>query len=325
MINPLKKVLVIRFSSIGDVVLTTPVVRNLSNNGFEVYYLTKPFFVSILENNPYIKKVFGAKEITTEILSELSSLSFDYIIDLHQNGLSSTVRNHFKDIPNFIVDKQNAKKLLLVWTKSKAFGVSHIVDRYLDTIKSLCPTLDNKGLDYYPHPMSNSLDNLINKPYICFVIGGQHQGKMMSKEKMLEICRSVKNKRIYVIGGPEDKKVGDWLEEKAENVTNFAGELSISDSAHLVKNCQLVLTHDTGFMHIASAFKKDIFSFWGATTPELGFAPYKPGEKSKIFQAKHWLRPTSKLGKQRWSGFIRFIDRIPTKDIVREIEFLLNS
>lgn len=314
----MKKILVIRFSSIGDIVLTTPVVRNLHNNGYKVHYLTKTNFKGLLINNPSIHKLHLSKEITNNLLKELLAENFDFIIDLHNNYRSNKVKKYLKNTPSYTVNKQNLNKALLVLTKCKSFKTTHIVSRYLDCIKPICKNIDNKGLDFYPEPATEKIENFTPNTYITFVIGGQHSGKMMRKEKMRELC-SLCPYPILLIGGPDDKENGEFVAKGLNDTTNLTGFLNISDSAILIKQSKLVISHDTGFMHIASAFGKDIISLWGATTPELGFSPYKPGKNSIILESKHWLRPTSKLGKQYLSKPINFIDNVKTKDIINSI------
>lgn len=306
----MKHILVIRFSSIGDIVLSSPVVRQLKHEGYHVSVVTKKSFSSLWINNPYVDELILIDKLNNEALTEIKNKKFDIVVDLHNNSWSKKIKS-FLDIETYTLSKSNVKKALLVWTKRKQFKVSHIVDRYLETIEPLVKENDDFGLDFFEDDPSDKIENLIHTKYAVFVIGGQHQGKMMSKERMLELCQTL-SITLILLGGPDDSETGLFIQKNTEsNIINYAGQLSLMDSVNLIKNSIFVISHDTGLMHIASAYKKDIISLWGATTPELGFSAYKPGKRSISIEYPHFLRPTSKLGKQRVFKSIRFIDRIP--------------
>jgi len=83
-------------------------------------------------------------------------------------------------------------------------------------------------------------------------------------------------------------------------VYNACGKFSINQSASLVQQARMVISHDTGLMHIAAAFKKKIISLWGNTIPEFGMFPYFPDENSRIIQVEGLTcRPCSKIGYDR--------------------------
>ncbi|HKL02363.1 MAG TPA: hypothetical protein VJ911_01755, partial [Cryomorphaceae bacterium] len=145
------KVLIIRFSSIGDVVLTTPVVRNLKNQldgSVEIHYLTKTKFRTLVEPNPHISKVYSIEKSTNEVIEALQSEAYDYVVDLHKNLRSARVKRALKAL-DFTFEKLNWEKWLLV-----NFGIDrlpriHIVDRYMDAVSAFGIENDDKGLDYF--------------------------------------------------------------------------------------------------------------------------------------------------------------------------------
>ncbi len=145
----LKKILIIRFSSIGDIVLTTPLIRCVKKQlNCELHYLTKKQFSSILENNPYIDKLYTYSNNLNALIPELKSENYDYIIDLHNNIRSHLVKFRlFKAGSN--VNKLNLKKWLLVRFKVNLLPKIHIVERYFNAAKKLKVTNDGQGLDYF--------------------------------------------------------------------------------------------------------------------------------------------------------------------------------
>ena len=323
----MKKYLIIRFSSIGDIVLTTPVVRCLKEQtNAQVHYLSKAQFSSILKPNPFIDKLHFINKDVDEVIPELKAEGFDEIIDLHNNLRTLRIKRAL-GIKSTSFEKHNVAKWFLVNLKWNTLPNVHIVDRYIATVKHLGVVNDMKGLDYFL-TKEDEVDlknfeegNWYGKPFVAFVIGGQHEGKMCSTKKIIEICKRIEQP-VLLFGGPEDQQKGAEIEKACQpNVLNIAGKFSLGQSAFILSKASVVITHDTGLMHIAAAFNKKIISLWGGTVPELGMYPYLPGEGSQILEVKHFMRPSSKLGSRK--GIYRlwnFMDMIPTDKIVSAIQ-----
>ena len=298
----MKKFLIIRFSSIGDIVSTTPVIRCLKKQlNVEVHYLTKSSFKGILNNNPYVDKVHTIeKEISSELIAELKNEKFDFVADLHHNLRTLRLKKAL-NISSKSFPKYNIQKWLLVNLKIDRMPKMHIVDRYMETVTSLSVVNDAKGLDYFiPNTSKVALSRLPemqSNGYVGIVIGGQHTTKMMPLLKLIELCDSL-SEPIVLLGGPEDKHRGEEIVNAVGvKVFNACGQFKLDESASLVQQANWIITHDTGLMHIAAAFKKRIVSVWGNTVPELGMYPYLPDPSSKIVQIKGLsCRPCSKIG-----------------------------
>ena len=296
------KILIIRFSSIGDIVLTTPVVRCLKQQvkDVQIHYLTKETFAGILRNNPYVHKVHAIKEDISEVIEELRKEKFDCVIDLHKNLRTSQVKMKLH-IPSRSFKKLNVQKWLAVNFKLKSLPSVHIVDRYLETLRSFGVVNDLNGLDYFiPDQEEITIQTLpveFRNGYTAFAIGAQHATKRLPLEKIVAICKKI-NGPIILLGGREDHQTGEEI-SKALGPTclNACGTYSLNGSASLIRQAQQVITHDTGLMHIAAAFKKKIYSVWGSTVPEFGMYPYLPGSDSRIIQVNGLsCRPCSKIG-----------------------------
>ena len=292
MSKPLK-ILVIRFSSIGDIVLTTPVIRCLKKQlNSEVHFLTKKEFFCLLENNPYVHQLHAIENG----LENLNSLGFDWVIDLHYNLRTSKVKRVL-GVPSKSFYKLNIEKWLLTTFKINRLPNKHIVDRFLDTVAHLGVRNDNLGLDYFLAENKSLLNRLeLPEKYVALVIGGQHATKILPIDRLQEVCQQVKLP-VVLIGGPEDKSRGEEIAQNQTEVFNTCGDLSINHSAFLIKHAQKVITHDTGMTHIAAAFKKKIISIWGNTVPDFGMYPYMSNKQSKILEVKNLpCRPCSKIG-----------------------------
>ena len=298
----MKKILIIRFSSIGDIVLTTPVVRCLKKQlNVELHYLTKSSFAGMLNANAYVDKVHTiTKEIDAELIKNLKAENFDFIVDLHNNLRTLRLKRALK-IPSKAFPKLNIQKWLLVNLKLNRMPDIHIVDRYMETVRHLGVKNDGAGLDYFiPEEAQVDLSRLPEpqaKGYVGIVIGGQHATKMMPLEKLIEVCEKL-NEAIVLLGGPEDAERGEQIAlELGDKVYNACGKFKLDESASLVQQANWIISHDTGLMHIAAAFKKRIVSVWGNTVPELGMYPYLPDPQSKMLEIKGLsCRPCSKIG-----------------------------
>ncbi|HMU73339.1 MAG TPA: glycosyl transferase, partial [Ferruginibacter sp.] len=145
------KFLVIRFSSIGDIVLTTPVVRCLKKQvpDAEVHFLTKQSYRGIVDTNPYIDKVHVLADSFELMLHELQTEEYDYIIDLHHNLRTLRIKRFLKKVKAFSFNKLNVEKFILTNLKINLLPGKHIVNRNLETLRSFGVSDDGAGLDYF--------------------------------------------------------------------------------------------------------------------------------------------------------------------------------
>ncbi len=314
------KILIIRFSSIGDIVLTTPVIRTLKTQleDAEIHYVTKAQYKGILEFNPYVDKLFILDKSLGKLIDQLRREKYDYIVDLHRN-LRTMIIKTFLGRPSYSFDKINFKKWLKVNLKIDQLPSLHIVDRYMSTVASLGVKTDALGLDYFiPDKDDVPLDWLPEthqKNFIAYAIGAQHNTKKLPLPRMIELCDRI-NKPIVLLGGKEDFEAGEniraFFEQTSSSeyepglsqlnkktiIYNACGKFNLNQSASLIKKSTHVFTHDTGLMHIAAAFKKEVFSIWGNTIPEFGMYPYRT--KFTLFENKKvGCRPCSKIGYQK--------------------------
>ena len=296
------KFLVLRFSSIGDIVLTTPVVRGLKQqvDQAEIHYFTKPQYREILEANPYIDHVHVLEEDLAAQLRRLKELCFDYVIDLHKNIRTRRIISALK-LVSFSFDKLNVRKWIYVNLKINRMPNKHIVDRYMESVDIFDVKNDGRGLDYFI-PEGEEVDvhqwaAPYDKGYVGFVIGARHNTKKLTTDKIISIIDRI-HYPVILLGGKEDHATGEQIRQSCKShVYNTCGEFTISRSASLVRQARLIITHDTGLMHIAAAFRQRIISIWGNTVPEFGMYPYMPHPDSTWFEVRELgCRPCSKLG-----------------------------
>ncbi|MGL4599247.1 MAG: glycosyltransferase family 9 protein [Bacteroidia bacterium] len=296
-----KKILVVRFSSIGDIVLISPILRCLKKQtGAEVHVLTKSSFRQLLYPNPHVDKVITIEKQVREVASLLKQERYDFVVDLHHNLRSMQVKRLLQ-IPSASFPKLNIKKWLLVFGHINLMPDVHIVDRYFDAVKTLGVTNDGEGLDYFiPADAEVDLQTLPvshQSGYIAFTVGAKFATKQMPVSKITAIINQLELP-VVLLGGPEDMTRAAAISSICgDRVFDATGKYSLHQSASLVRQAVRVIAHDTGLMHIAAAFKKQIHSVWGNTVPLLGMYPYLPGAGSKIVEVKNLsCRPCSKIG-----------------------------
>jgi len=323
----LAKFLIIRFSSIGDIVLTTPVVRCLRKKypDAEIHYLTKHSFKNLLEHNPYIDKVHTLGDSFDLMLHELHTENYDFIIDLHHNLRTLRIKRFLKKVKSFSFNKLNIEKFLLTNFKINTLPAKHIVDRCMQTVASFDVVNDGLGLDYFIPKMDEiKIEDLPTSHihgYIAIVIGAALATKKLPLHKLKELCAAI-NHPIILLGGKEDFEDGKAIAKVDDiKIYNACGKFNLNESAALIKGAKLVITHDTGLMHIAAALQKPIISIWGNTVPAFGMYPYYGSKSNQQYDVveinKIWCRPCSKIGYKKCpKGHFKCMEMIAVNDIV---------
>ena len=296
--------LIIRLSSIGDIVLTTPVIRCLHKQlpGAEIHFLVKKNFASILNSNPYVSKVHIWKDEIADTIEQLKAENFDVVIDLHHNLRTLKIKSAL-GLKSFSFYKLNVEKWLMTALKWNRLPDRHIVDRYLDTVSSFGVKNDGAGLDFFipqvDEVVPREISYILNREYVAMVIGAAHYTKRLPAEKLSELLQKIPFP-VILIGGPEDRALGDKLVQDRENhVVNSCGKLNLNQSASIVRQSSLVITHDTGMMHIAAAFHRPVISVWGNTIPAFGMSAYYGEVGGNDYRAEVQglsCRPCSKIG-----------------------------
>lgn len=315
------KILILRFSSIGDIVLTSPVPRVLKTQLEDagIHYCTKASYRFLVDDNPYIDKVHALNGSLSALIKELRAEKFDCVIDLHNNLRTRRIKMAL-GVKSFAFNKLNLQKWLMVNLKINKLPNKHIVDRYLETVQPLGARADQLGLDYFIPEKDevdiNWLPETHRQGYVAYAIGAQHNTKKLPVKRMIELCDKI-NKPVVLLGGKEDAAAAEEIERFFERSTasapyeeslkelgkktvifNGCGKFNFNQSASLVKQAKAVFTHDTGLMHVAAAFGKPVYSIWGNTIPAFGMYPYKTRfvilENNKLK-----CRPCSKIGYAR--------------------------
>jgi len=298
------------------------VIRCISEQlDVEVHFLTKKKFVDIVRNNPHIHTVHTLGDWSA-LNKKLQDERFDLIIDLHKNIRSMRIRNQL-GVRTLSFKKLNLKKWLMVNLKWNLLPKLHLVDRYFEKLKNIGVYNDGKGLDYYvPKEAEVDLGNMFGRnnvgPFIVFVIGAAHATKRLPADKIEETCSRI-NFPIVLLGGESEKQEGEAIASRFDSVWNCCGILSINQSASVIKQSAVVITNDTGMMHIAAAYQKFIITVWGNTIPDFGMYPYFAGRESNEIRVETknlGCRPCSKIGFNECpKGHLKCMNMLSSSDI----------
>lgn len=295
------KILVIRFSSMGDIIYTSPVVRCLKNQleNVEIHYLTKSNFKFLLADNPYVDHLHLLQPKLSDTIKLLKNEQFDYVIDLHNSLRSALVRMKL-GVKSSTYKKERIKKWLAIKLKINFIKPDHLVDRYLKTVDFLGIKNDHQAIDYFLPKDTRLISEILPEhhqlPYIALIIGATHFTKRMPNAKVIALCEKLPY-QIILLGGEDVANNASVIQQSFGNkVINLVGKINLNDSVTVVKNATQVIGFDTGLTHIAEAFNKKLITIWGSTVPELlGVQPYLVDHH---FEAGVTLncRPCSKFG-----------------------------
>lgn len=273
------KILVIRFSSIGDIVLASPVFRCIKKQvaECELHFVTKYSFKKVTEFNPYIDKFIYYQQNMKELIGKLKAENYDYVIDLHNNFRSAKIKWALRK-KSFTIEKLSIQKFLLTEFNLNLMPKKHITLRSLETLAPLGVTDDGLGLDFFiPENEKVTEDHIPTSHqagFICLVIGASYATKKLPVQQLMELCSKI-NHPIILIGGKEDRGAGKKIASvDPMKIYNSCGKFNLLESADLIRKSKLVISHDTGMQYIACAFQKQVLAIWGATTPQLDVEPY---------------------------------------------------
>jgi lipopolysaccharide heptosyltransferase II len=288
----MQKILIIRLSSMGDVILTSPIVRQLKSSfpNAEIDFLTSNNFVDIFRYCPHINSIipynkkWKHKEIRQkklELILNNSKKRYDLIVDLQNNRRS---KSFAKGLGLKIISypKNRLHKLSLVYLK-KSLNIKHIYELYSQNLTDIISD-DNLGLEIWLKsdkteytPFNKSISKKLNK--IAIAPGAFHYTKRWLPERYAELIKLIKsamNPEIILLGGESDKAICMQIKSLLDfEVFDYSGSNSILETAELLDDCDALITNDTGVMHISAARQIPTVAIFGSTVQEFGFTPFR--------------------------------------------------
>lgn len=326
-ISTLNKILICRLSSLGDILLVSPVIDAIKrkNSTLKIDFLVKQKFVDSIKFNPNIQNIieydsFDYIDLRKKIISE----GYDLILDL-QNNLRTKLLFIFIGIKKSSVNKPTFKKQLLVKLKINYFDKNfNIPSLYAEAAKLILSNQDR--LSFYNN-LGRVYRNSEAKNVIGFCPGAKHFTKIWPEEYFAELGNYL-NKigyKIFLFGGSLEKKVCERLQAKILNSIDYSNDNKLFSTADAMRNCELIITNDSALMHLAAAINIPIVAIFGSSVKEFGFSPFNV--EHRIVENKELnCRPCSHIGRASCpqKHFKCMLDVKPKK-VFNEIKWMLNT
>ncbi len=308
------RILAIRFSSMGDIVLTSPVTRRLSKicPGAEIDFLTRNEYASLARSLPGVSQVqcFEPEKGLWRIVSRLRRKRYDLVVDLHGNirsrlvGLAGGGRRVVR------YDKRRFTRMAMVALPRRSAAVPHTVDRYLDVLNAL-EGIDAGGAggprdaashDDAPGKHEDRTPELIvdasaeeevaerlaiagigpEVPVLAVAPGAAHGPKRWPPDRFARVADQLAKThgmRVLLLGSDRDRSVvAEVSGAMTERAVDWSGATDLTLLPAAVSRCQLMVSNDSGPMHVATAVGTPVVGVFGATHPRLGFAPLGPDD-----------------------------------------------
>ncbi len=328
MLESCKKILIIRFSSLGDVLLTTPLIRSIKKkySSLEVDFLVRREFKDALINNSYLNNLFyyeRQSDLNSRLAKELKSRSYDLIIDLQNNIRSRRIVSGIRT-KKLRFRKRTFYKLLLVHLKiNKLKNAPPIPQRYAETIPGF--VLDDEGFDLFT---TNEPSKLIaEENWIGFCPGSKHFTKKWPADYFIELADKLNDEGYWIalFGGAEDEEICNFVSMNAPNSINFCNGNNLLQTAADMKKCLAVICNDSGLMHTACAVKVPVLAIFGSTVREFGFIPYK--NKNLILENNSLTcRPCSHIGRNNCpKKHFKCMKEITPEFVLNKLKLLINA
>lgn len=343
-------ILLIRFSSMGDVVLQTATInwlKSLFGNSLKITFLTSKEFSSCVDTHPMVDEVITfdrkGKESFSDLINKIKTShakqKIDLILDAHATLRSFRLKCTLWMIPSLTVDKRRWERFLLTkfkwsWLKrfisTSVFGLENQVERILNDFEAIFG--DHRAIrrtkDFVKSP-GNHLTSLGNtdtyqlpSPYIVVSPSASFKAKRWPVSSYVNLVKKVlenTNYHVAVLAGPADDFCDVFNEIKNERFHNLQGKTSLKESMSILANSLIAIGNDSGMNHIAEAYGRPCITIFGATDSRFGFAPH--GAHSRFIEKELSCRPCSTTGSRECYRERHFCMELISVDEVYE-EFL---
>ena len=296
----------------GDILLATPVIDVLKEKypDCQIDWIVQTKFKNVLENHPHIEHLyhFSSKSELSEIRDDIQNNDYDFVFDLHRNMKTNYITKKFSNV--FKYNKRVFDRTLLVWFKKHYKKIIPITKMYFAALNEagivtpekwdlrfdILSEVENKIVNQY---------NLKKGKYLVFVPGASYFSKMWPMKRYREVLSALLSEldeeyRFLILGyGKREEEIASYLsEENRERCLNLVGKLSLAESAAVIKHSSLLLSNDSGLLHMAECYKTKVVGIFGSTTEELGFFPYST-DYTIVEQKNLSCRPCSHFGRKK--------------------------
>ncbi|HKJ81091.1 MAG TPA: glycosyltransferase family 9 protein [Ignavibacteriaceae bacterium] len=325
-LNDVNNILIIRLSSLGDILLTTPFIRSLKKQypSVNIDFLLRQQYEDTLKYSPHLRKLYVLKENYEEVAVTISQNKYDLIIDL-QNNLRSHKLSAKSKAKKLRFRKHDIEKYLLVKFKiNRMKYLPQIPVRYSKTLKDF--QLDDNGLEIFlPKNIKSKLKKDGN--YIALAPGSRHFTKMWPEYYYIYLCKMllVNDFNVVLMGGKSDMEICNEISKLLPKTINLCNDDDILQTVADMKKCRAVVCNDSGMMHTACAAGVPVLTFFGSTVKEFGFTPYN--NKNLILENNSLsCRPCSHIGRSECPKLhFDCMKEITPQTAFRNINQLINS
>jgi lipopolysaccharide heptosyltransferase II len=343
------KTLVLRLSSIGDIILTSPllrVFRQAVGKDARVDFVVRKEYAELVQSSHHLSIVHeydvatGYKGLQA-LAKQLRDEKYDLVIDLHDSIRTKLLRAACKAADTVVMDKRKFERWLLVNLKRNAYTDNlTVAERYIETVEKYGIKNDDKGLEIFiPDTTLFEVSGKIAKlrlnefeRVIGICPGSKHFTKRWQKEKFAEVAVRAAQEfqaKILLFGGRDERDDCEFVKQEVarrvseRSVSNFAGEFTLLESAAALEFCDAVVTNDSGLMHLAAAKQKKIIAVFGSTVKEFGFAPY--GTEAIVIENNSLdCRPCTHIGKKECpKGHFKCMADISVEEVYSAVRKLL--
>lgn len=295
----IRKILIIRFSSLGDIVLTFPLIKILKQTlpDSEINFLVKEKYSEILKLNPDIDRILILNKKLSVTANEISSSEYDLILDLQKNFKSRLV-SFGKGKTLKRVKKESIRKLLLVWFKWSFFReIIPVYKKYINTAEGI---INIAKTGFTTADLKFSKEKIFDGRYIVISPSSKHFTKTYPAERFINFIKSVKDVKIVLTGDDSDRDVSicGYLENECPGIINMCGKLNMKSLLNVLFNSEYVICNDSAVLHLSEALGKKVIVLFGSTVKEFGFFPQL--DTSEVFENNNLnCRPCTHIGKDK--------------------------
>jgi len=327
-------ILVLRLSSLGDVLLTTPAIRALRNRfpTAKIDFLTKHAFAPLLQTNPYLSKVHTYPAPNLKTIRDLRKLAsqYDLIVDLH-----GTLRSRLLSFMNGKTVRYKKytlrRRLLTLFKLNLLKKVRSVPERYLEPLLRFGVIDDEQGLDYFQDTEAARFakqiltqHRLTEKSYVALCPGAHWHTKKWPPERYQELIMLMPETRFVLLGNKREEPLCSRIAAIAEErAVNLAGKTEIAVSAEILRQARALVTNDTGLMHLACAVKTPVLALFGSTVRDFGFFPFRA--KASVLEKTLRCRPCSTIGKAHCpKGTLECLSSLSAQETIAALKQLID-
>lgn len=351
MTDSYNKTLIIRFSSVGDIVLSSLLVRTFRSRfpDCQLDFVVKEEFADLVRFNPHITNTIafprnGTFSDVKRLRDRIKQNKYDLIIDIHDSLRSRSVCAGAKKTVR--INKRKLARFLLVKFKFHVYeafgGAPNVAERYLEPVQSLGVENDGKGLELFVsgkdaarvRALVHDAGYAPGEQFIGVCPSAKHNTKMWLKERFAEAAARLSkdhNQAITLFGSTDERTRCTEIEaiihtlDPEIRTLNLAGKISLTETAAMMDSCSIIITNDTGLMHIASARKRKVVAIFGPTVREFGFFPF--GTASAVVENTQLdCRPCTHIGLAECpKGHFKCMNDISAAQVIAAAHDLLHS